>query len=98
MYTKFYGLTKVPFETTPDPDFLFLSEKHKEVLASLLYGVQSGKGFVLVVGDVGTGKTTLINTLLKKLGDRYLVLHLTNPKSNYTQILEHLAKKMSFDY
>jgi len=98
MYTKFYGLTRTPFEMTPDPDFLFLSMKHKEILASLIYGVQAGKGFILVVGDIGTGKTTLINTLLEKLDDRYLVLHLTNPQSNYAKIIEHLAKKMGFNY
>ena len=61
MYTRFYGLTKKPFENTPDPEFLYLSENHREVLASLAYGVNSAKGLILAMGDVGTGKTTLIN-------------------------------------
>jgi len=56
MYTKYYGLTKKPFENTPNPDFLFLSKNRRKVLASLAYAINAAKGFVLVVGDIGTGK------------------------------------------
>lgn len=61
MYTKYYGLTSKPFENTPDPLFFFMSNKHREVLASLTYSINSAKGFILIAGDIGTGKTTLIH-------------------------------------
>ncbi len=67
MYENFYKLTAKPFNVTPDPRFLFLSESHKEALANLLYGIQERKGFILLTGEVGTGKTTLLHTLLGRL-------------------------------
>jgi general secretion pathway protein A len=67
MYENFYRLTTKPFNVTPDPRFLFLSESHKEALANLLYGIQERKGFILLTGEVGTGKTTLLHTLLARL-------------------------------
>jgi general secretion pathway protein A len=67
MYENFYKLTAKPFNVTPDPRFLFLSESHKEALANLLYGIQERKGFILLTGEVGTGKTTLIHTLLNRM-------------------------------
>jgi len=67
MYENFYKLTAKPFSVTPDPRFLYLSESHKEALANLLYGVQERKGFILLTGEVGTGKTTLIHTLIGRL-------------------------------
>lgn len=67
MYTKFFGLTKEPFNLTPDPDFLFLSERHREALATLTYGVRERKGFVLLTGDIGSGKTTVCRAFVKDL-------------------------------
>ena len=67
MYCAHYGLVRRPFEMTPDPAFLYLGETHREGLATLVYGVQSGKGFVLLTGEVGTGKTTLLHALLGQL-------------------------------
>ncbi len=67
MYCAYYGLARRPFEMTPDPAFLYLGETHREGLATLVYGVQSGKGFVLLTGEVGTGKTTLLHALLGQL-------------------------------
>jgi general secretion pathway protein A len=67
MYCAYYGLARPPFEMTPDPAFLYLGETHREGLATLVYGVQSGKGFVLLTGEVGTGKTTLLHALLGQL-------------------------------
>src|SRR3990172_6485211 len=67
MYCAYYGLARHPFEMTPDPAFLYLGETHREGLATLVYGVQSGKGFVLLTGEVGTGKTTLLHALLGQL-------------------------------
>jgi general secretion pathway protein A len=94
MYTKYYGLTKKPFENTPDPDFLFLSKNHREVLASLTYAVNAAKGFVLVVGDIGTGKTTLIHALIKQLAPSFIVLNITNPRATFRDILHYLGQKV----
>jgi len=67
MYNAFFGFTLNPFNMSPDPSFLFRSKQHEEALANLIYGVQSRKGFILLTGEVGTGKTTLINKLLESL-------------------------------
>lgn len=67
MYHTFYGLIRPPFEMTPDPAFLYLGETHREGLATLVYGVRSRKGFVMLTGEVGTGKTTLLHALLAQL-------------------------------
>ena len=66
MYKEHFGFTKRPFENTPDPSFLFLSASHREILASLIYGINSAKGFILISGDVGTGKTTLMLQYIKE--------------------------------
>src|ERR1051326_5101965 len=67
MYKEFYGLRANPFNVNPDPRYLFLTRHTEEALACLTYGIQSRKGFVLLTGEVGTGKTTLINKLLEWL-------------------------------
>jgi general secretion pathway protein A len=67
VYRTFYGLIRPPFEMTPDPAFLYLGETHREGLATLVYGVRNRKGFVLLTGEVGTGKTTLLHALLAQL-------------------------------
>ena len=67
LYQRHFGLIREPFNITPDPSFLYLSASHKEALAQLLYGVKARKGFVVLTGEVGTGKTTLIHTLLREL-------------------------------
>jgi type II secretory pathway predicted ATPase ExeA/Flp pilus assembly protein TadD len=79
MYLSHYNLVKKPFKLTTDPEFLWLGDKHKEALATLRYGVIDQKGFLLVTGDVGTGKTTLVNALLESLQDDTLVANITNP-------------------
>ena len=80
MYREHYGLSRRPFELNPDPSFLFLGECHREGLATLVYGVQSGKGFVLLTGEVGTGKTTLLHALLAQLDNKTLSAFIFNPK------------------
>jgi general secretion pathway protein A len=67
MFKKFYGFEKDPFNIAPDPDFLYLSASHREALAQLTYGIETKKGFILITGDVGVGKTTIINTFLRQL-------------------------------
>ncbi len=79
MYKQFFGLTCPPFHNTPDPAFLFESRSHREALASMAYGVLEGKGFVVVTGDVGSGKTLLVQALKRELGDRHVLVDIANP-------------------
>ncbi len=80
MYCEYFGFAKRPFELTPDPSFLYLGEAHREGLATLVYGVQSGKGFVLITGEVGTGKTTLLHALLRQLDSTTACAFIFNPR------------------
>ena len=80
MYCEYYGLEKRPFEMTPDPSFLYLSDTHREGLATLVYTIQSGKGFVVLTGEVGTGKTTLLHALLSQLDSNTASAFLFNPR------------------
>ncbi|MCJ7704804.1 MAG: AAA family ATPase, partial [Desulfobacterales bacterium] len=67
MYLDFYGLKEKPFSLTPDPQFLYMSESHRTAIDSLLYGIRQREGFMVVTGDIGTGKTTICRSLLDKL-------------------------------
>ncbi len=80
MYRTFYGLIRSPFEMTPDPALLYLGETHREGLATLVYGVRSRKGFVLLTGEVGTGKTTLLHALLAQLDANTASAFIFNPR------------------
>ncbi len=79
MYLDHYQLTAKPFSISSDPKFLWLGEKHQEALAVLKYGVLDNKGFLLLTGDIGTGKTTLIHALLKSLGKDVLTASIPDP-------------------
>jgi general secretion pathway protein A len=80
MYHAHYGLLRSPFEMTPDPAFLWMSDAHSEGLATLVYGVKARKGFVLLTGEVGTGKTTLLHALLSQLDRSTLAAFVFNPR------------------
>ena len=80
MYQQYYGLVRSPFEMTPDPAFLYLGEAHREGLATLAYAVKARKGFVLLTGEVGTGKTTLLHALLSQLDRETLAAFIFNPR------------------
>lgn len=80
MYHEYYELVRSPFEMTPDPAFLYLGDAHREGLATLVYGVQARKGFVLLTGEVGTGKTTLLHSLLSQLDRDTLAAFIFNPR------------------
>ena len=80
MYTSFFGLTEKPFAITPDPRYLFLSERHAEALAHLLYGIDDAGGFVQLTGEVGTGKTTMVRSFLAQLPTHADVALILNPR------------------
>jgi general secretion pathway protein A len=91
MYKDFYGLRANPFNVNPDPRYLFLTRHTEEALACLTYGVQARKGFVLLTGEVGTGKTTLINKLLEWLRlQQVATAFVFNPRLNTLQFLDYM--------
>ena len=92
MYLSFYGLKAKPFNGTPDPDFLYLTPGHREALAQLLYGVQMKKGFIVLTGEVGTGKTTLLHTLLQRLDGNCSVAFIFNSTLPFDGILEYMLE------
>jgi len=94
MYENFYGFREKPFEITPDPKFLYLSENHKEALAHLTYAVRERKGFTVITGEVGTGKTTLIKTLLSKLDGNTKTAYLFNPMMGSTDFLHYICEDL----
>lgn len=91
MYTDFYNLREKPFNLTPSPRFLYLGETHKEALSLLTYGVMERKGFVLLTGEVGTGKTTIVQTLLKNLDSSVKCVYLSNPTVSVKDFLSYVA-------
>lgn len=88
MYLTFYGLREKPFGATPDPRFLYLTPGHREALAQLVYGVEEGAGFVVLTGEVGTGKTTLVQTLCRRLDSRTAVAFVVNSTLAFDELLE----------
>ena len=70
MYTEFFGLNEKPFAITPDPRYLYMSARHTDALAHLLYGISESGGFIQLTGEVGTGKTTLIRSVLEQLPEK----------------------------
>ena len=97
MYLSHYNLAEKPFQITTGPKFLWLGEKHKEALATLKYGIVDNKGFLLLTGDVGTGKTTLINTLLRDLGSNTIVATVVDPDLERLKFFNFLASAFGIE-
>ncbi|MBK8285276.1 MAG: AAA family ATPase [Ahniella sp.] len=99
MILDYYGLKEAPFSITPDPRFVFLSERHRDALAHLLYGIGKGGsgGFVLLTGEVGTGKTTICRLLLEQLPDHTQVAMVLNPKVSAVELLETISEELKLD-
>ena len=98
MYRKYYGLKHKPFELAPVGGLVYLSEGHREALATLRYGVISNKGFLLLTGGVGTGKTTVLNTLLGMVKDKVRVVVLNNPTLSKHEFFTYLSGKLGVPY
>ena len=91
MYLDYYGLTEPPFDITPNPRFLFYSEKHREAFNHLLYGIKERKGFVQLTGEVGAGKTTLCRALLEELDGRFATALILNPILSAKELVKTIA-------
>src|SRR5947208_225069 len=88
MYTRFFGLKQQPFSLAPDPRYLYMSKRHREALAHLLYGVGGGGGFVLLSGEIGAGKTTVCRCFLEQIPKRCNVAYIFNPKLTVMELLK----------
>src|SRR5947208_11585859 len=93
MYTQFFGLQHEPFSIAPDPRYLFMSERHREALAHLLYGVRGGGGFVLLSGEIGAGKTTVCRCFLEQIPAGTNVAYVFNPKLTVIELLASVCEE-----
>jgi general secretion pathway protein A len=91
VYAEFYGLKELPFALTPDPRFIYFTPSHTEVMANLHYGIESGKGLVVVTGEVGTGKTTILRWMMHRLDRTVLVAYIFNPRLSVAEFYQHVA-------
>ena len=94
MYKEFYGFSEDPFQITPDPRFLYLSEQHREAYAHLNYALNKSKGFTVITGEAGTGKTTLILMMLSRLDGHTRMAHLNNPKLSTLDFLKYICNDL----
>jgi general secretion pathway protein A len=97
MYREYFGLEELPFSIAPDPRFLYLSEQHREALAHLVYGMKSG-GFVLLTGEVGTGKTTVCRCLLDQVPENTEIAFVLNPKVTVEELLATICDELGIGY
>ncbi len=94
MYNDFYGLKEKPFSLTPDPKFLYLSSRHREVMEYLNFGLLQREGFILITGDIGTGKTTICRALLNRLHEETPVALMLNPFSSEEELLRYILSDL----
>src|SRR6201995_5317431 len=97
VYLEYYHLTEPPFTITPNPRFLFYSNKHREAFNHLLYGIRERKGFVQLTGEVGAGKSTLCRALLEQLGDNFSTALILNPVLDADQLVKAVAMEFMLD-
>lgn len=98
MYKEYFGLKETPFSIAPDPRYLYMSEGHREALAHLEYGLRGDGGFVLLTGEVGTGKTTVCRRLLEKLPDDLDVAFILNPRVTVEELLGTVCDELGITY
>jgi general secretion pathway protein A len=98
MYQHYFGLADAPFSIAPDPRYLFLSQRHQEALAHLLYGVNGGGGFVLLTGEIGAGKTTVCRCLLQQIPESCDIAYIFNPKLTVEELLSTICIEFGISY
>jgi general secretion pathway protein A len=98
MYARFFGLKQPPFSIAPDPRYLYMSERHREALAHLLYGVRGGGGFVVLTGEIGAGKTTVCRCFLEQVPQRCNVAYIFNPKLTVEELLRTVCEEFGIPY
>ena len=97
MYSAFFQLKQAPFSIAPDPQYLYMSGRHREALAHLLYGVNSGGGFVLLTGEIGAGKTTVCRCFLEQIPERCKVAYIFNPKMSVQELLRAICDEFGIE-
>ncbi|MBC3765749.1 XrtA/PEP-CTERM system-associated ATPase [Neptunicella marina] len=98
MYEQFYGLNNKPFQLTPDPEFFFASKLHKRALSYLEYGLSQSEGFIVITGEIGTGKTTIANSLLSQINHQNIVsAQIVTPKLSPDELVRMVASKFSLE-
>jgi general secretion pathway protein A len=97
MYAEFFGLEREPFSIAPDPRYLFMSERHREALAHLLYGIRGGGGFVLLSGEIGAGKTTICRCFLEQVPENCRVAYIFNPKLTVGDLLRTICREFNVE-
>jgi general secretion pathway protein A len=97
MYTQYFSLKQAPFSIAPDPRYLFMSERHREALAHLLYGVSSGGGFVLLTGEIGAGKTTVCRCFIEQVPADCALGYIFNPKLNALELLQSVCDEFHLE-
>ncbi|MFW8592293.1 ExeA family protein [Glaciecola sp. 2405UD65-10] len=98
MYLNYYGLTDNPFSIAPNPDYLFMSTRHKQALAHLSFGLRESGGFVMLTGEVGTGKTTVSRKLMQDLGDDTQMAVILNPTLSALELLATVCDELGISY
>ena len=94
MYTNYFSLKQAPFSIAPDPRYLFMSERHREALAHLLYGIGSGGGFVLLTGEIGAGKTTVCRCFIEQIPENCRLAYIFNPRLNAGELLQTVCDEL----
>lgn len=95
MYENYYGLTSKPFQLTPDPSFFFGSKLHKRAMSYLQYGLSQAEGFIVITGDIGTGKTTIANSLLDNMQQDIVAAQIVTPKLSPDELVKMVARKFN---
>ncbi|WP_299083909.1 XrtA/PEP-CTERM system-associated ATPase [uncultured Paraglaciecola sp.] len=95
MYENYYGLTSKPFQLTPDPSFFFGSKWHKRAMSYLQYGLSQAEGFIVITGDIGTGKTTIANSLLDDMQEDIVAAQIVSPKLSPDELVKMVASKFN---
>ena len=97
MYENYYGLNSKPFQLTPDPSFFFASKWHKRAMSYLQYGLSQAEGFIVITGDIGTGKTTIANSLLSDIEDDIVAAQIVTPKLSPDELVKMVAAKFELE-